>query len=176
MGKPWERQEGESEEWYGRFAAYLGLGYGRTLSKAYRLVHPESEASEVSSAWRNEYRERKWRARATEFDLTSFRGEAKRTAVLIGRSMRVFARKTLRALLSKTPAMQPASWEECQKAFETLSKMFPGETLDALCHEGRGAAEGGEGDEGEYPKGPADFHPPERWPDPPAGREPTPPA
>jgi hypothetical protein len=129
---PWDQQTGESDEWHGRFVVYLGLGYGRTLSKAYKLVHPESEATEVSSAWRNEYRERKWRARATDHDLTLFHREARETAVILGRAMRAFAKKTLRGLLTKTPAMEPTSWEEVAKAFEVLWKMFPSETIHTL--------------------------------------------
>jgi hypothetical protein len=133
---PWDQQTGESDEWHGRFVVYLGLGYGRTLSKAYRLVHPESEATEVSSAWRQEYKDRRWRQRATDHDLTLFRDQAKETAVILGRSMRAFARKTLRALLAKGPAMQPGSWEESAKGFEVLLRMLPSETIVRMVEHG----------------------------------------
>jgi hypothetical protein len=169
---PWDQQTGESDEWHGRFVVYLGLGYGRTLSKAYRLVHPESEATEVSSAWRQEYKDRRWRQRATDHDLTLFRDQAKENAVILGRAMRAFAKKSLRALRAKEPAMQPSNWEEAAKAFETLSKMFPAETIHAFCQEEPVAVKGADG---ESLADLTDLFPRETLAEPPVSQEPMPP-
>lgn len=150
MARTWEKQAEETEEWYARFAVFLSLGYSRSLLKAYRLVYPRSEATEVSSAWREEYRARKWRSRATDHDLSLFQGQARETAVMMGRGMRAFARKALRALLSKSPAMQPSTWEETQKAFDTLWRLLPADTLMAMIAFGN--------DEDDKVKGPGGVH------------------
>ena len=130
--KPSEKQDDERAESYARFCIYLELGHGRSLTRAYKLAHPDSTSEVVSSCWRQEYKERKWCSRATSFSLSLFREEARRSVVLIMRAHRAFARKTLRAMLSKEPGLRPASWEETQKAFEFLSKLLPPETVHAL--------------------------------------------
>jgi hypothetical protein len=132
----WKQQEGETDEWFARFTVYLSLGYGRSLLKAYRMVYPESSATEVSATWREEFRTRRWRSRVTDFELTLFQSQARETAVLMGRGMRAFARKTLRALLAKGPAMQPTSWEEAAKGFEVLLRMLPSETIVGMVKAG----------------------------------------
>ena len=132
MPKVWEKQADESDEWFGRFCVFLALGYSRSLAKAYRAVHPDSEAREVSASWRAEYRSRKWRRRATEYDLSLFQDQARETAVDLGRAMRAYSRKTLKALLSKEPAMRPANWEEAARAFETLWRLFAAEVIHDL--------------------------------------------
>ena len=131
MANSWDRQEGESESWYACFTAYLTLGHARTLAKAYRRVHPDG-SEDVSGPWRIAFRERRWRQRATDFDLTLFRDETKRTVVILGRSMRAFAAKTLKALTSKEINLRPLSWEETAKAFEVLLKVLTPETIGML--------------------------------------------
>ena len=130
--KAWERQDDESEDWFARFVIFLGLGYSRSLTRAYKAAHPDSTSDVVSSAWRQEYKDRKWRSRATLYDMSLFHEQARETVVMAGRGMRAFARKTLKALLAKGPAMQPNTWEEAQKAFETLLKVLPPDTVQYL--------------------------------------------
>ena len=112
-------------------AGWMRTRGARSLTRAYRAAHPDSTSEVVSSAWREEARERRWRQRATDFDVSFFRDEARRTVALVGRGMRAFARKTIRALLAKEPAMQPASWDDTLKAWQTLWAMVPHDVISA---------------------------------------------
>ena len=132
MAKSWEQQEGEPEAAYSRFLAFLTLGVGRSIIRAYRLTHPDSEASAVSGVWREESSKWAWRKRANDHDLSTFRESARETVAAYGEGMRAIARKALEALESELPELKPRSWNEALDAFAVIRSLIPMETISAL--------------------------------------------
>jgi hypothetical protein len=135
MPKSWEQMEGESDDWHGRFLAFLGLGPGRTLIRAYRVCHPDGEGAAVSGAWRNEARARQWQRRANDFDLSTFRETARASAAVYAEAIRHLGAKALEAMASEKPEMRPRDWAEALTAFGYLQALFPSDTLVALVGE-----------------------------------------
>ena len=135
MAKSWEQQPDESDEWHGRFIAFLSLGVGRTLAKAYRACHPEGEATAVSGPWRLEARTRQWQKRANDHDLATFRESAREVVAAVGAGMVAVARKALEALESELPEMKPRDWGEALDAYRELRSLLPMDTIVAFANE-----------------------------------------
>jgi hypothetical protein len=135
VAKSWEQQEGETEEWHGRFLAFLGMGPGRTLLRAYRLCHPDGESAAVSGPWRTEARARQWQKRANDFDLSAFKEIAREAAATYSEAIRHLGKKALAAMASELPEMQPRSWDEALGAFAYLGGLFPADTIVGLVGE-----------------------------------------
>lgn len=73
-GRPWERREGESNLWYGRFRDYyLPLGSDRKLLPAYRAWFEaekgrESQAKSAPTSWRKAAQKYDWEIRGADWD------------------------------------------------------------------------------------------------------------
>ena len=182
--KSWDRQEGEPETAYSHFLAFLTLGVGRSIVRAYRATHPESTASAVSGVWREESSRWSWRKRANDFDLSLFKDTSREMVAVFGETIRHLARKTLRAMRSKKVSMRLSSWDQALDAFAVLKSLLPAEMIAALVDQAERQGDSPSAGKGKVAEGEpledlTDFHPRERWVDPSAGQtppSPTPPA
>ena len=130
--KSWEIQEGEPETAYAHFLAFLTLGVGRTIVRAYRATHPESTSTVVSGVWRDESAKWRWRKRANEHDLSTFQEVFRETAAIYGESLRHLGLKALEAVSSDRPEMRPVTWEQALDAFAIVRSIFSPDTLTVL--------------------------------------------
>ena len=130
--KSWEQQPGESDSAFAHFLAFLTLGVGRTIIRAYKLTHPDSEAAAVSGVWRDESGRWGWRKRANDHDLSMFREVARESAAVYGEAIRHLGVKALEAMASEKPEMRPLNWEQALGTFSFLRSLFPTETIVAL--------------------------------------------
>jgi hypothetical protein len=130
--KSWEKQEGEPDTAYAHFLAFLTLGVGRTIIRAYKLTHPDSEAAAVSGVWRDESGRWSWRKRANDHDLSLFREVARESVAVYGEAIRHLGVKALEAMASEKPEMRPLNWEQALGTFSFLRSLFPTETIVAF--------------------------------------------
>jgi hypothetical protein len=130
--KSWEQQPGEPDTAFAHFLAFLTLGVGRTIIRAYKLTHPESEAAVVSGLWREESSKWSWRKRANAFDLSSFRDAAREAAAMYAEAIGHLGKKALEAMASEKPEMRPRDWPEALNAFGHLASLFPADTILGL--------------------------------------------
>lgn len=70
MRASWDRQVGETEEWYDRFRIYLYMGAERTVAAAHTFASrfAKGAAQAQLSSWERAARKREWKARAADFD------------------------------------------------------------------------------------------------------------
>ena len=122
--KSWEQQEGESDTAFAHFLAFLTLGVGRSIPRAYRATHPDTESTAVSGSWRDESVRWGWRRRANDFDLSTFRETIRESVAIHGESIRHLGLKALDALSSEKPEMRPANWEQALDAFAVIRSLF----------------------------------------------------
>ena len=69
--KIWEQQEGESDLWFGRFRAYLLMGFKRSVSAVFQLEAEENrgnQSAETHGYWYEYARKYKWEERAKAYD------------------------------------------------------------------------------------------------------------
>src|SRR5437899_12657894 len=72
--KPWDQleDEGESTLWYGRFRAYLLMGFKRSVSAVFQLEAEEirgNQSTETYGYWYEYAKKYRWEERAQAYDV-----------------------------------------------------------------------------------------------------------
>ena len=70
MTTSWDRQSGETEEWYDRFRLYLYMGPDRTIAAAHAFATRLAKGAVHAQlgSWRRAAQRHQWQARAADFD------------------------------------------------------------------------------------------------------------
>ncbi len=66
--QPWMQRPDENTLWYGRFCAYLHLGYDRSARAVYRNERGLTKSQSIPQSWSDAYRDFQWQARAAAYD------------------------------------------------------------------------------------------------------------
>ena len=86
MTTKWDRQTGETEEWYERFKLYLYMGPDRTIAAAHRFAGriAKGAAHGQLGSWRRAAQRHHWQERAATFDVDLVRQALAKSAASSG--------------------------------------------------------------------------------------------
>lgn len=133
MTTPWGQLPNEPDSSFVRFMAYLALGPGRSIRRAYRAWarqrggnNPQQKAA---GSWTKDSARFDWPARARAFDLATFNDVGKDAVIALVNAINETSVRTLRALKK---SKGPRDWPEILETLKLLSLAIPAETIVGL--------------------------------------------
>jgi hypothetical protein len=148
--QPWEQQPGEPDKAYTHFLCYRDFGPERSLEKAYQSTLPvrtnaeggiveRNKRQQASGAWSKESSRWNWSARAHAWDLHQFSTYGRNTVFAYVRLVHGMVSREMTTL--DDPALKPSAWKEFQETVESIAKLIPSASVDALLRAGNNGPE-----------------------------------
>ena len=126
--KPWDQQEGESNEAYSRFLVYRNMGALRSVDKAYQNVLPN--AKRANGQWRDDCAKFEWVIRASAWDIYTLTEIGQRVVVRYVNALDLAFQRIIESLSDEN--RKPKSWDAIIESITILGGFIPQETVATI--------------------------------------------